>query len=87
MAVAMALANEPDLLLADEVTGELDSATAGEVMAPSSSTRWRERGPHGAVRHAQPASSPRRAQHRLRLVDGAGAAGMSATRRHHASTA
>ena len=30
--VAMALANEPDLLLADEVTGELDSSTAEEVM-------------------------------------------------------
>jgi putative ABC transport system ATP-binding protein len=32
VAVAVALANEPDLLLADEVVGQLDSATAGEVM-------------------------------------------------------
>src|SRR4051794_25082646 len=32
VAVAMALANDPDLLLADEVTGQLDSDTAGEVM-------------------------------------------------------
>jgi putative ABC transport system ATP-binding protein len=32
VAVAMALANEPRLLLADEVTGELDSASAEEVM-------------------------------------------------------
>ncbi len=31
VAVAMALANEPDLLLADEATGELDSATAEHV--------------------------------------------------------
>lgn len=30
--VAVALANRPDLLLADEVTGELDSSTAEEVM-------------------------------------------------------
>ncbi|MEA2441564.1 MAG: putative transport system ATP-binding protein [Thermoleophilaceae bacterium] len=32
VAVAMALANEPDLLLADEATGELDSASAEQVM-------------------------------------------------------
>jgi putative ABC transport system ATP-binding protein len=30
--VAMAMANGPDLLLADEVTGELDSAAADEIM-------------------------------------------------------
>ena len=32
VAVAIALANEPDLLLADEVVGQLDTATAGDVM-------------------------------------------------------
>jgi putative ABC transport system ATP-binding protein len=32
VAVAVALANEPDLLLADEITGQLDSATAAQVM-------------------------------------------------------
>ena len=31
-AIAVALANEPKLLLADELTGELDSATATKVM-------------------------------------------------------
>jgi predicted ABC-type transport system involved in lysophospholipase L1 biosynthesis ATPase subunit len=30
--VAVALANEPDLLLADEVVGQLDSATAADVL-------------------------------------------------------
>ena len=39
----MALANEPDLLLADEVTGELDSATAEQVMEVIFEA-WRERG-------------------------------------------
>lgn len=32
VAVAVALANEPDLLLADEVVGQLDSMTAADVM-------------------------------------------------------
>lgn len=32
VAIAIALANEPQLLLADELTGELDSATADTVM-------------------------------------------------------
>jgi putative ABC transport system ATP-binding protein len=32
VAIAVALANEPELLLADELTGELDSATADHVM-------------------------------------------------------
>jgi putative ABC transport system ATP-binding protein len=32
VAIAVAMANDPDLLLADEVTGQLDSATAGAVM-------------------------------------------------------
>jgi putative ABC transport system ATP-binding protein len=32
VAIAVALANEPQLLLADELTGELDSATADRVM-------------------------------------------------------
>ena len=33
VAIAVALANGPDLLLADELTGELDSATAQDILA------------------------------------------------------
>jgi putative ABC transport system ATP-binding protein len=42
-ALAVALANEPDLLLADEAVGQLDSATARLVMT-TLSTACRERG-------------------------------------------
>jgi putative ABC transport system ATP-binding protein len=68
VSVAVALANEPELLLADEVTGELDSASAEQVMSVIFDA-WRERGltvlfvTHSAELAAQ-------AQTRLRLEDG-----------------
>jgi putative ABC transport system ATP-binding protein len=69
VAVAMALANEPDLLLADEVTGQLDADTADEVMEVILGA-WRERGLTVLfVTHSGELAG--RAQHRLRLVDGA----------------
>jgi putative ABC transport system ATP-binding protein len=43
VSVAMALANHPDLLLADEVTGQLDSANAQQVMGVIFDA-WRQRG-------------------------------------------
>jgi putative ABC transport system ATP-binding protein len=43
VSVAMALANNPDLLLADEVTGQLDSANAEQVMDVIVDA-WRRRG-------------------------------------------
>lgn len=68
VAVAMALANEPDLLLADEVTGELDSATAEQVMAVIFGAS-RERG-LSVLYVTHDAGLAASAQHRLRLVDG-----------------
>lgn len=41
--IAVAMANEPSILLADEPTGELDSRTAGEVVELLSSINERER--------------------------------------------
>jgi putative ABC transport system ATP-binding protein len=67
VAVAVALANEPDLLLADEVVGQLDSVTAGEVMEIIF-TASRERGLTVLyVTHDEVLA--RAAQHVLRLVD------------------
>jgi ABC-type lipoprotein export system ATPase subunit len=68
VAVAVALANDPDLLLADELTGELDSATADHVMGLLTQM-WRERELTVLlVTHNRELAS--RADHRLRLVDG-----------------
>jgi putative ABC transport system ATP-binding protein len=66
--VAVALANEPDLLLADEVTGELDAATAEQVTGIIGDA-WRERGLTVLyVTHSRELAA--RAQRRLRLADG-----------------
>jgi putative ABC transport system ATP-binding protein len=67
-AVAMALANQPDLLLADEVTGELDSASAEQVMEVIFDA-WREWGLTVLfVTHSGELAS--HAQHQLRLAEG-----------------
>jgi len=69
VAVAVALANDPDLLLADEVTGQLDSDNAGRVIELIWSA-WRERGLTVLlVTHDEELAA--RAQRRLRLHDGA----------------
>jgi putative ABC transport system ATP-binding protein len=68
VSVAMALANEPDLLLADEVTGQLDSATSEHVMGVILEA-WRARGLTVLfVTHSGELAA--RAQRRLRLEDG-----------------
>jgi putative ABC transport system ATP-binding protein len=68
VAVAVALANDPDLLLADELTGELDSATAEQVMDLLTDA-WRRREVTVlVVTHNRELAA--RADHRLRLVDG-----------------
>ena len=68
VSLAVALANEPDLLLADEVTGELDSTSAEQVMEVIDGA-WRRRGLTVLfVTHSRELAA--RAHHRLRLVDG-----------------
>jgi putative ABC transport system ATP-binding protein len=68
VSLAMALANEPDLLLADEVTGELDSSTAEQVMDVILGA-WRDRGLTVLfVTHSGELAA--RAQRRLHLADG-----------------
>jgi putative ABC transport system ATP-binding protein len=68
VSLAMALANEPDLLLADEVTGELDSASAEHVMEVIFEA-WRERGLTVLfVTHSSELAA--RAERRLRLENG-----------------
>jgi putative ABC transport system ATP-binding protein len=68
VSVAMALANEPDLLLADEVTGELDSSSAEQVMGVILDA-WRDRGLTVLfVTHSSELAG--RAQRRLHLEDG-----------------
>jgi predicted ABC-type transport system involved in lysophospholipase L1 biosynthesis ATPase subunit len=68
VAIAMALAKEPDLLLADEVTGELDSSTAAQVMTVIFGAA-RERG-LCVLYVTHDADLAAGAQHRLRIVDG-----------------
>lgn len=67
VSVAVAMANEPDLLLADEVTGQLDSANAEQVMGILFEARRR----HGLtvlfVTHNQELAA--RAERRLVLED------------------
>jgi putative ABC transport system ATP-binding protein len=68
VAVAVALANDPALLLADELTGELDSATADQVIQLLAEI-WQRRGlTILLVTHNLELAA--RADHRLRLVDG-----------------
>ena len=68
VAVAVALANDPEVLLADELTGELDSATADQVIQLLAEI-WQRRGlTILLVTHNLELAA--RADHRLRLVDG-----------------
>jgi putative ABC transport system ATP-binding protein len=68
VAVAVALANEPDLLLADEITGQLDVKTADDVMDVIFTAR-RERG-LAVLFVTHSAALAERAERRFALVDG-----------------
>jgi putative ABC transport system ATP-binding protein len=68
VSIAVALANQPDLLLADEITGELDSATADHVMGLIQEV-WRQQGLTVLLVTHNPEIAAR-AERRLRLADG-----------------
>ena len=68
VSIAVALANDPDLLLADELTGELDSATAAKVMDVLRGAWERRHLTILLVTHNRDLAA--QADHRLRLLDG-----------------
>jgi putative ABC transport system ATP-binding protein len=68
VAVAVALANDPDLLLADEITGELDSQSSDEVMGMVFDASRDRKLTTLFVTHDEALAA--RAHHHLRLVNG-----------------
>jgi putative ABC transport system ATP-binding protein len=68
VSIAVALANDPELLLADELTGELDSATAARVMDVLRSAWEQRRMTVLLVTHNRELAA--QAEHRLKLLDG-----------------
>ena len=68
VAIAVALANDPELLLADELTGELDSQTADQVMDVLHAEWEQRRLTILLVTHNRELAAE--AHHRLILVDG-----------------
>jgi putative ABC transport system ATP-binding protein len=68
VSIAVALANDPDLLLADELTGELDTATAARVMEVLHGAWERRHLTILLVTHNRDLAA--QADHRLRLLDG-----------------
>jgi ABC-type lipoprotein export system ATPase subunit len=68
VAIAVALANDPELLLADELTGELDSVMAGQVMGVVRAAGEQRRLTTLVVTHNRELAAE--AHHQLSLVDG-----------------
>lgn len=68
VAIAVALANEPSLLLADELTGELDSATADKVMDTLGALNASHKLTLVIVTHNKTVAA--RAQRQVRIADG-----------------
>jgi putative ABC transport system ATP-binding protein len=68
VSIAVALANDPELLLADELTGELDSATAAKVMEVLQGVSESRNLTMLLVTHNRELAA--RADHRLELLDG-----------------
>ncbi|MGA2263984.1 MAG: ABC transporter ATP-binding protein [Acidobacteriota bacterium] len=68
VAIARSLANDPEILLADEPTGNLDSENSGKIMTLLSSIRTQRNMTLIVVTHEEEIA--RRAQRGIRLCDG-----------------
>ena len=68
VAIAVALANRPNLLLADELTGELDTATADQVMALLAGLNFEHKLTLIVVTHNKVVAA--RANRQLHITDG-----------------
>jgi putative ABC transport system ATP-binding protein len=68
VAIARALANSPQLILADEPTGNLDSHTSEEIMALFAALN--RDGDHHRSRHPRGRTSPTFARRQVRFRDG-----------------